>query len=46
MLLTFTASLWLTPYATWRTYKVLNQLCHAAELTSEVQPQVFNEDSS
>jgi LPS export ABC transporter permease LptF/LPS export ABC transporter permease LptG len=43
MLITFTASLWLTPYATWRTYKVLNQLS-AAELTSEVQSQVFNED--
>src|ERR1700722_11630174 len=43
MLVTFTASLWLTPYATWRTYKVLNQLS-AAELTSEVLPQVFNED--
>ncbi len=43
MLITFTASLWLTPYATWKTYKVLN-LLSAAELTSEVQPQVFNED--
>jgi LPS export ABC transporter permease LptF/LPS export ABC transporter permease LptG len=43
MLLTFTASLWLTPYSTWKTYKVLN-LLSAAELTSEVQPQVFNED--
>jgi LPS export ABC transporter permease LptF/LPS export ABC transporter permease LptG len=43
MLVTFTASLWLTPYATWKTYKVLNQLS-AAELTSEVQSQVFNED--
>jgi LPS export ABC transporter permease LptF/LPS export ABC transporter permease LptG len=43
MFLTFTASLWLTPYSTWRTYKVLNQLS-AAELTSEVQAQVFNED--
>jgi len=43
MLLTFSASLWLTPWATWRTYKVLNQLS-AAELTSEVQSQVFNED--
>jgi LPS export ABC transporter permease LptF/LPS export ABC transporter permease LptG len=42
MLATATASLWLTPYATWRTYKILNQLV-AAELTSEVQPQVFNE---
>jgi LPS export ABC transporter permease LptF/LPS export ABC transporter permease LptG len=43
MLITFTASLWLTPYAAWKTYKVLN-LLSAAELTSEVQPQVFNED--
>ncbi len=43
MLVTFTASLWLTPYATWRTYKVLNQLS-AAVLTSGVQAQVFDED--
>jgi LPS export ABC transporter permease LptG/LPS export ABC transporter permease LptF len=42
MLITATASLWLTPYATWKTYRVLNQLV-AAELTSEVQPQVFDE---
>jgi LPS export ABC transporter permease LptF/LPS export ABC transporter permease LptG len=42
MLVTATASLWFTPYATWRTYKVLNQLA-SAELTSEVQPQVFDE---
>jgi lipopolysaccharide export system permease protein len=42
MLVTASASLWLTPYATWKTYKVLNQLV-AAELTSEVQPQVFDE---
>jgi LPS export ABC transporter permease LptF/LPS export ABC transporter permease LptG len=42
MLVTATASLWFTPYATWRTYKMLNQLA-AAELTSEVQPQVFDE---
>ncbi len=42
MLVTATASLWLTPYSTWRTYKVLNQLV-AAELTSEVQPQIFDE---
>jgi len=42
MLVTATASLWLTPYATWKTYKILNQLV-AAELTSEVQPQVFDE---
>jgi len=43
MLLTATASLWFTPYATWKTYKVLNRLV-AAELTSEVQPQVFDEE--
>ena len=42
MLVTATASLWLTPYSTWRTYKILNQLV-AAELTLEVQPQVFDE---
>jgi lipopolysaccharide export system permease protein len=42
MLVTATASLWLTPYATWKTYRILNQLV-AAELTSEVQPQVFDE---
>ncbi|HYL37248.1 MAG TPA: LptF/LptG family permease [Bryobacteraceae bacterium] len=36
------ASLWLTPYATWKTYKLLNQLV-AAELTAEVQPRVFEE---
>ncbi len=42
MLVTATASLWFTPYATWKTYKVLNQVV-AAELTSEVQPQVFDE---
>ena len=36
------ASLWLTPFATWKTYKILNQLV-AAELTAEVQPRVFEE---
>ena len=41
-LVTATASLWLTPYSTWRTYKILNQLV-AAELTSEVQARVFEE---
>ena len=41
-LVTATATLWLTPYATWRTYKILNQLV-AAELTAEVQPRVFEE---
>jgi LPS export ABC transporter permease LptG/LPS export ABC transporter permease LptF len=42
MLITAAASLWLTPYAAWRTHKILNQLV-ATELTSEVQPQVFDE---
>src|SRR3984885_350472 len=42
MLITASASLWLTPYATWKTFKVLNLLV-AAELTSEVKPQVFDE---
>ncbi len=41
-MVTATASLWFTPYSTTRTYKVLNQLV-AAELTSEVQPRVFEE---
>ena len=40
--ITAISSLWLTPYSTWKTYKVLNQLV-AAELTAEVRPQVFNE---
>ena len=41
-LVTATASLWLTPLATWKTYKELNKLV-AAELTAEVQPRVFEE---
>jgi LPS export ABC transporter permease LptG len=41
-LVTASASLWLTPYSTWKTYKILNQLV-AAELTAEVQPHVFEE---
>jgi LPS export ABC transporter permease LptG/LPS export ABC transporter permease LptF len=41
-IVTATASLWLTPYATWKSYKILNQLV-AAELTAEVQPRVFEE---
>ena len=41
-IVTAAASLWLTPYSTWRTYKILNQLV-AAELTAEVQPRVFEE---
>ena len=42
MLVTATASLWLTPYSAWTTQKILNVL-KAAELTSEVQQQVFDE---
>src|SRR5579863_8963986 len=42
-LVTATASMWLTPYATWQTYKVLNELV-AASLTAEVQPRVFEEN--
>jgi LPS export ABC transporter permease LptF/LPS export ABC transporter permease LptG len=42
MLVTAAASLWLTPYSTKTTYKVLNQLV-AAELTAEVEPHVFEE---
>jgi LPS export ABC transporter permease LptF/LPS export ABC transporter permease LptG len=41
-IVTAAATLWLTPYSTWRTYKILNQLV-AAELTAEVQPRVFEE---
>jgi LPS export ABC transporter permease LptG/LPS export ABC transporter permease LptF len=42
MLVTATASLWLTPYSAWITQKVLNTL-KAAELSSEIQQQVFDE---
>ncbi len=42
MLVTATASLWLTPYSAWTTQKILN-LLKAAELSSEVQQQVFDE---
>ena len=42
MLVTASASLWLTPFATKKTYKILNQLV-AAQLTAEVQPRVFEE---
>ncbi len=41
-LVTGAATVWLTPFATRTTYKVLNQLV-AAELTAEVQPHVFEE---
>src|SRR6202040_4117251 len=41
-LATATASLWLTPYSITKTVKILNQLV-AAELTAEVQSQVFEE---
>jgi len=42
-IVTAAATLWLTPYSTWRTYKILNQVV-AAELTAEVQPRVFEEN--
>lgn len=42
MLVTASASLWLTPYSISKTYRVLNQLV-AAELTAEVQPRIFEE---
>lgn len=42
MLVTATGTLWLTPYSAWQTKKILNLLA-AAELTSEVQEQVFDE---
>ena len=42
-MVTAAASLWLTPYATWKTYKLLNELV-AASLTAEVQPRVFEEN--
>jgi LPS export ABC transporter permease LptG/LPS export ABC transporter permease LptF len=42
MLVTASASLWLTPFATKKTYRILNQLV-AAQLTAEVQPRVFEE---
>ncbi len=41
-IVTAAASLWLTPYSTRTTYRILNQLV-AAELTAEVQPHVFEE---
>jgi LPS export ABC transporter permease LptG/LPS export ABC transporter permease LptF len=42
-LVTAAATLWLTPYSAWQTYKILNQVV-AAELTAEVQPRVFEEN--
>ncbi len=42
MMVTATASLWLTPYSISKTYRILNQLA-AAELTAEVQPRIFQE---
>src|SRR5260370_9221080 len=41
-LVTAAASLWLTPYSTWRTYKALTQLV-AADFTAEVQPPIFTD---
>ena len=37
------SSLWLTPYATWKTSKMLNDLA-AASLTADVQARVFDEN--
>ncbi|HMD49244.1 MAG TPA: LptF/LptG family permease, partial [Bryobacteraceae bacterium] len=37
------SSLWLTPYATWSTSKMLNELA-ASSLTSGIQPRVFDEN--
>ena len=42
MFVTAAASIWLNPWATRTTYRVLNQLV-AAELTAEVQAHVFEE---
>jgi LPS export ABC transporter permease LptG/LPS export ABC transporter permease LptF len=42
MLITATATLWLTPYSISKQYRILNKLL-AAELTSEVSPRVFEE---
>jgi LPS export ABC transporter permease LptG/LPS export ABC transporter permease LptF len=42
MLVTATASLWLTPWSIRERYRVLNQLI-ASELTADVQPRVFAE---
>jgi LPS export ABC transporter permease LptG/LPS export ABC transporter permease LptF len=43
MLITATASLWLTPYSISKTTRMLNHLV-AEELTADVQPRVFDED--
>ncbi len=43
MLVAAASSLWLTPYATWKSYKLLNELV-AASLTADVQPRVFEEN--
>ena len=42
MTITAVATLWLTPYSIFRTYKIVNQLL-ASELTAEVQPRIFEE---
>ncbi len=42
MLITASASLWLTPYSLWRTRQIVNRLL-ATELTAEVQPRIFEE---
>jgi len=42
MLMTASATLWLTPWSIRQTYKVLNKIL-AAQLTTEIQPRIFEE---
>jgi LPS export ABC transporter permease LptF/LPS export ABC transporter permease LptG len=42
MLVTASATLWLTPWSIRQTYKILNKIL-AAQLTAEIQPRVFEE---
>ena len=43
LMLTATATLWLTPYSLWKTDRVLHALV-AAQVTADVSPRVFDED--
>ena len=42
MLMTASATLWLTPWSIRQTYRILNKIL-AAQLTTEIQPRVFEE---
>jgi len=42
LLITAGATLWLTPFALWKTNRILNELV-ASELTADVQPHIFEE---